>query len=132
MCLPSKPDIPEMPEQKQIEAPDPLPIPAPPPAPPVMPPPPVPQAQTPAPTPPPLPPIPMQAPPPQLVTGDNLDDSGKVRTLKSKRAQLQQSRQASGTRIKKKKKKDQLAIEQGGLGGQAIQAGSAPTVNIQK
>ena len=120
----------EMPET--VPAPEPLPVPAPPPAPPVMPPPPIPQAQTPAPAAPALPPIPMQAPPPQLVTGENLDDSGKVRTLKSKRAQLQQARKASGTRIKKKKKTDQLAIEQGGLGGQATQTGSAPTVNIQK
>ena len=131
MC-PSTPKMPEMEMPETVQAPDPLPTPAPPPAPPVLAPPPIPQAQTPAPAAPPLPPIPQQAPPPQIVTGDNLDDSGKVRTLKSKRAQLQQARKASGTRIKKKKKTDQLAIEQGGLGGQATQTGSAPTVNIQK
>ena len=130
MCLPSKPDIPEVKAPEPLPEPTPMPTTAPPPGPPTLPPPPTPQSVTPAPAPP-LPPIPVSAPAPQI-TGDNLDDSGKVRTLKSKRAQLQQQRKASGTRIKKKKKTDQLAIEQGGLGGQANQTGSAPTVNIQK
>ena len=127
MCLPSKPDIPEIKEPDPLPDPTPMPATAPAPQSPQQPPAPAPQAVNPAPAPP-LPPIPVAAPAPQLVTGDNLDDSGKVRTLKSKRAQLQQQRKASGTRIKKKKK-DPLAIEQGGLGGQATSPG---TVNIQK
>ncbi len=131
MCLPKAPDIPE------IEAPAPLPevaalpTPEPTPAAPVMAPPAPPGPQTAAPALPPIPVAPAQAPPPQMAGGD-VDDAGKVKTLKSKRAQLQQQRKGSGTRIKKKKKTDQLAIEQGGLGGQAVQTGSAPTVNIQK
>ena len=128
MCLPSKPDIPEVKEPDPLPEPTPMPATAPAPQAPTLPPPPPPQSVTPAPAPP-LPPIPVSAPAPQI-TGDNLDDSGKVRTLKSKRAQLQQARKASGTRIKKKKKKtDQLAIDKGGLGAQATSPG---TVNIQK
>ena len=127
MCLPSKPDIPEIKAPEPLPEPTPLPGTAPPPGPPTLPPPPTPQSVTPAPAPP-LPPIPVSAPAPQI-TGDNLDDSGKVKTLKSKRAQLQQQGKASGTRIKKKKKTDQLAIDKGGLGAQATSPG---TVNIQK
>ena len=131
MCLPKAPSIPE------IEAPAPLPevaaLPTPEPtaAAPVMAPPPPPGPQAAPPGLPPIPQQPAQAPPPQLAGGD-LDDSGKVKTLKSKREKLLQQRKGSGTRIKKKKT-DQLAIDKGGLGGQATQqTGSAPTVNIQK
>jgi hypothetical protein len=126
MCLPSGPDIPDVKEPDPLPDPTPMPSTAPPPQTPTLPPPPAPQAVNPAPAPP-LPPIPVAAPAPQLVTGENLDDSGKVKGYKSKRAQLQQAKKGSGTRIKKKKK-DELAIDKGGLGGQAEGPG---TVNIQ-
>ena len=127
--MPKAPEIPEMPEPAPLPEVAALPTPEPTPAAPVMAPPPPPGPQAAAPALPPIPVAPAQAPPPQVVGGD-VDDQGKVKTLKSKRAKLQQQRKGSGTRIKKKK--DQLAIEQGGLGGQATQSGSAPTVNIQK
>ena len=61
-------------------------------------------------------PTPSLTPIPTLVTGEDSEEGG-VRTKKSARATQQQLKAGTGTRIKKKKKKNDLSIVDRGTGG---------------